>query len=263
MSNVVTMRLRGMLAATALVVAGLVPGASAKGPEFVAYEIVPKKRGATGDVLLHVTGERSGEVLLAYVHLKPYKGHYDSHGMGIGYYGKDGTHRSYGMPASVSCPPPACGAENRPVAVDEQPEFTMGKGDRLLFAATRGIRVTPSAGWVARPVANAFRVVTADRSDASGLTAVAGSVNVEHFRGATVGGGRYGSSVFATVPCDLVGAGGAELSFEGERAGTLDCPNFGFTFGEAWVPGTWTTAGDVVGDYVIPIRLLVFDHPKP
>jgi hypothetical protein len=130
-----------------------------------------------------------------------------------------------------------------------------------------------SPGWRVTEVHDVrARRVLATGADATGVRTPFGAV--EHFRAASAPGGRYGSSVFASVPCDEGGGwGDATLDgdgIQGDGGGPTDpieCgPNevgasFSFAFNQQAT--TWWLHGDVVGAGDIQDRLFVVDFPRP
>lgn len=97
---------------------------------------------------------------------------------------------------------------------------------------------------------------------------------VERFTSASATGGRYGSAVFAAVPCDEGGQGSARLTGRGaiDSTGGMEPPplrcsptTHGGGLGFAYTPvqATWRLDGDVTGATGILDRLFVFDFPKP
>ena len=114
------------------------------------------------------------------------------------------------------------------------------------------------------------RAIQAAQSDAVGVGA-AGRF-VEHFRSATAQGGRYGSEVFAAIPCDFGGTGSARLVGRGAHVGDgiapapITCsPRGGIAFEFAFTrhQTSWRLEGDVKGVGIAPTRLFVLDYPKP
>jgi len=98
--------------------------------------------------------------------------------------------------------------------------------------------------------------------------------SVEHFTAAAASGGRYGSAVYASVPCDQRGIGSAILSGRGAmEPGDLMPPEElrcspttvagGYNYAYTSLQTTWTLKGDVVGGGSDIDRLFVFDFPKP
>ena len=95
----------------------------------------------------------------------------------------------------------------------------------------------------------------------------------EHFTAASAPGGRYGSAVFANVPCERTGQGNARLTGrgaitdgDGDPPQALRCgltSQYSYEFAYTPYPTTWRLEGDVVGIGVAVTRLLVFDFPKP
>jgi hypothetical protein len=129
------------------------------------------------------------------------------------------------------------------------------------------------AGWRVKDVHDVgVRRVLADHS--AGSVGVGAGQHVEHFTGAVAAGGRYGSAVFASVPCDGGGVGSARLMGHGAldvsgltEPGPLSCSATarGGAFAWAYTPlqTTWRLDGDVTGIGEALTRLLVFDFPKP
>ncbi len=130
---------------------------------------------------------------------------------------------------------------------------------------TKGWRVSEVRGLSAR------RVLA---PNATALGAGAMGRHVEHFTTATTSGGRYGSAVFADVPCEGGGTGSARLTGRGaiditgdREPRPLECrPTSGvlsYNFAYSPVQTSWTLTGDVKGIGYNITRLFVFDFPKP
>lgn len=130
-----------------------------------------------------------------------------------------------------------------------------------------------SKAWRVKDVANSgARRALADHSP--GSTGAGLSYYAERFTEATAPGGRYGSAVFAALPCEEGGNGEARLTARGalDPAGDMEprhptcAPTAkagGFTWAYTQQHATWRLAGDVTGVGVGLTRLFVFDFPKP
>jgi hypothetical protein len=129
-------------------------------------------------------------------------------------------------------------------------------------------------GWRVRDVRGAqARRVLADRSAGSTGAGVLGG-HAEHFTSATAPGGRYGSVVFAALPCESGGVGAAVLTGRGALAPGAGMPPVqprcspttyagGFTWAYSRRPTEWLLSGDVKGVGSGLTRLFVFDLPRP
>ena len=85
----------------------------------------------------------------------------------------------------------------------------------------------------------------------------------EDFRGASAPGGRWGSFVWANLPCDSGGSGDATLS-GGRAPARLGCPEPALPVGWGWADRatTWRLDGTATGHTFIRHRLLVLDMPR-
>lgn len=177
----------------------------------------------------------------------------------------------YGLPTGTTppCPdPPGC---RYPVGFDASARFTVTPAatSRYYVVSTHDdTRVElDTKGWRVKDVPNpGIRRVFPEAAKATGIR-LAG-VTVEHFTSAAAPGGRYGSAVFASVPCGRGGVGSARLTARGiAEPRLLQCGlrtyggSFWFTYSP--VQTTWRLDGDVHGLGAFTSRLLVFDFPKP
>ena len=142
-----------------------------------------------------------------------------------------------------------------------------------VVSAYADVRVEASnTDWRVRDVPSpGIRRVIASNAEAEGVHALSGSV--ERFTSAVAAGGRYGSSVFAYVPCEHTGTGSATLTGRGAvtdqsgippqrlRCGTT--ASYEWEFAYTPLQTQWRLAGDVVGVGSGITRLFVFDYPKP
>jgi hypothetical protein len=178
----------------------------------------------------------------------------------------------YGLPAALPpCPhPQLCTSQFGGV------RFTVDSNDvnrltfffQLLDATATVTLLTP--GWRLRETHKVrFRRVLGEEVS-TGVTWEA--EEIEHFTGATMAGGRYGSRARAFLPCDDAGHGTAKLSGGIEEPAKSDTkPNCtrvelgGWQGGEdvAYKATTWRLTGDVVGAGRFHARLTVVDFPKP
>lgn len=185
----------------------------------------------------------------------------------------------YGAPgASVpSCPDLPAQACDFPIATDAsmswelQPQAT--SRIYVVSAYMDGMKIDlDTNGWRVKEVKglNARRVVAKD-ADAAGANVWGESV--EHFTSASAPGGRYGSVVYASLPCGETGQGEARVDARGAldiggdmKPQPLRCGLR--TTGGSWAffytpeSATWRMAGDVTGVGYDTTRLLVFDFPK-
>lgn len=131
-----------------------------------------------------------------------------------------------------------------------------------------------SKGWRVKDVPSpGVRRVLADHS--SGSLGVGGMGQyVEHFTSAAATGGRYGSAVYASLPCAGGGMGAARLTGRGalDVSGDMEpvqptcSPTTkagAFTWAYSPLQTTWHLDGDVRGVGYGLTRLFVFDFPKP
>lgn len=185
--------------------------------------------------------------------------------------------RAYGVSATSvvpSCPgTPGC---SYPVEFDGSRGFlaTPEATSRYFVASTHArVRVeVDSSSWRVRDVVLPVRRVTPDRAASVGAGALGRAV--EHFSSATTVGGRYGSAVFAAVPCDGGGTGSAVLTGTGaSEPGDVAPPSplrcsptskaGGYAFAYAPAATTWTLRGEVNGLTASDDRLFVLDFPRP
>lgn len=197
-----------------------------------------------------------------------------SDGVG-GFFGIAGTlvPAAYGLPTKPpGCPDtPGC---RYPVPIDGSIRFTVKPTptSRLYLVSTSAhtnLRVElDTKGWKVKDIPNpgVRRIFAQDAQSTGGGLA---SSHVEHFTSASAPGGRYGSEVFATVPCDYGGTGSAWLTARGldeprhlrcGRPFTVD--NYDYAYSP--VQTVWQLKGDVTGIGSSGYdRLFVFDFPKP
>lgn len=261
--------MRGTVVALAALLAaatGMAP-ATAKQSPYVSYEIVRVKPGgpATFDVeLMSRTDGPAG--LHAFVHLAPKGASYTVAEMGVDQYtGGTGRFAAYGWPVAPPCPA-ACEGTKSAFGWGSRFDVTPGRGDRLLAAGIRGqLKVTVSSShWLVRETVPRLRVLRAESADATGIEWLA--AGVEHFRSATLPGGAYGSAAFGYLPCGTVGVGAAFLENDAKESfGPVACTFNRLPHGQfGWSQRarSWTFAGQAVGDYLFPYRLVVVDYPK-
>lgn len=135
---------------------------------------------------------------------------------------------------------------------------------------TTNVQVSSKSWRVQRVAYPGVRRLTSENTDAMGVKP--GYVEgVERFRSASAPGGRYGSAVLATVPCDLAGVGSAKLSGRGAQfhfSSRATCPlerpsASWYQTAETVYPTTWRLEGDVTGVARYQTRMFVFDYPRP
>ena len=115
-----------------------------------------------------------------------------------------------------------------------------------------------SPGWRVRPWRVAMRVVTAE--DAYGTGVGAAHAIAGTYTGASLPGGRYGSFVFAALPCDTAGWGAGTLSgwvaWRGITCGRSSAGSLG-----APTAATWLIEADGVGSGGWTVLMAVIDGP--
>lgn len=136
--------------------------------------------------------------------------------------------------------------------------------DRLLVARpTRALKVSgfPSQ-WRLRETRLGMRTLYTVNTDATGFAN--NGIGVEHFRSASLPGGRHGSLAFADIGCD-VGVGTATFATDdgSYREDFLCAPeSWPWNFATTYEGRRWSLTGNVVAAYTSPLRLLVVDIPK-
>lgn len=180
---------------------------------------------------------------------------------------------AYGGPAptpAIPCPASEdiCGTEGEAKMLLWETRFRPVPGHRYFFAGPAGKHqvYTSAPHWTTRQSSVGARIVTgANDSDAVG--ALGAGRRVEAFHTASAPGGKYGSGVFAMMPCDTDGgesAGSATVKSDGsDKAVPISCePGYYAAFSATRDGRKWTATGPVVGEYLYPFRLFVFDYPK-
>ena len=172
----------------------------------------------------------------------------------------------YGTPIGTT---PACPVCTTPVAMPLPDHGTFKSDPSSIFYVISEnmdmVVTTKTPGWRVKeaPAPTVHRVFGEDAT-ATGVRTWVGAV--EHFTYASVTSGKYGSAVFASLPCQNGGVGSALLT-GGPSVRNLQCGLT--TYGGAdWdtgieQPTTWRLKGDATGSGIWQDRLLVFDFPNP
>ena len=262
--------MRGILSAVLLASATLaVPAAPAAGTQYAAYEVVLHRYAGAQKTRVSITAATDGPAAaVMFMELQPAKAGYDMRSIAVGTFagGSEGF-KTYGWPVAPPCPT-SCAPAYQPFKTGFDLELEPTIGTRYLVAGPRGktkVTVSDKKHWQVRPISLGLRTVLAKDADATGVNWE--GVALERFSKASAPGGRYGSAVFAEAPCYTAGAGSATLTSDnGDRGWGVTCDGafpFFFDFASTNEGGRWTFQGNVVGDYVSPYRLIVFDFPKP
>lgn len=254
---------------------GAQPAAPAAEPALVVYELTrgpgaPARREVHAYVVTRSDGE-SG--VMSSMQLAPRKGGgWNLMRFMVGMYNPADTRLAvYGGPAVT---PTACTASNTICGEAPSPydtvwlaRFNPAAGNRYFIAGVSGkFDVFAPYGWRVRRSSLAARAVHAQRAPVTAAGAVGGGRRVEALHSVTAPGGRYGSGVFARVPCDDRDGesfGSASVKSDGsDKAVAISCDPEYYGFSGTANGTTWTLSGPVVGEYVFTLRLLVFDYPK-
>ena len=246
--------------------------ARAAEPPMTVYEITRARPGGSSAVPIYVLAHSDGEPgLVSFLQLAPRKGGgWTRKRFSLVMYNPSDTRfAAYGPattpPVPCSASQEICGAAGKKYTVFWVVTFQPAAGNRYLLAGPSGkVQTFVPPGWRARKASLGARVVTGP-GDADAVGAVHGGGRVEAFHSATAPGGKYGSGAFAMVPCDgESSAGSATVKSDGSDAAVpISCePRYDAAFSGTLDGRTWTVAGPVVGEYVFPYRLFVFDYPK-
>lgn len=140
--------------------------------------------------------------------------------------------------------------------------FDYERGQRYLFAAPRAAKMrflSLSGYWRVRTTTIGFRTVTANQVDRD--VNVAGT-GMEQFHSASAPAGRYGSLVFASIPCGN-GVGTWTLSIDATKVDGGTCLlGWGGIVAESDAGKKWNLEGPVLGKEESFYRLVVMDYPK-
>lgn len=212
--------------------------------------------------------------------------HRAGRGWAVGQAGPLSTHTGaplptvYGTPADATvprCPDAPSAACQYPITTDAggswQAKPAASSRYYIVSAHDDTVRVTVgSTGWRVKDVAGlTARRVFAQQADATGVNAW--GQPVEHFTSATAAGGRYGSVVYAALPCGQTGQGQARISARNVRQiGDVDpeplqcglrTTGGSFNYFYSAQQTTWRLDGDATGAGGDGTRLLVLDFPQP
>lgn len=205
------------------------PTAMAASGSNLAYEVYRKNAKAWPSAYVRITARGNGPFM--YAHLEP---HDDG-----GY-----TTRAVGLSA---------GSAGTSMTVD------LSKGKRLVLGVSGSLTFWVNEQyWGVRRIRTGFRWVAPDpkdRRDAAG-------VKYEEFTRATVPSGRYGSVVFAAVPCSG-GVGTWQLRTDAQAPSTLPnvCTSEETRFAETREGSQCILEGHVIGHSDWPYRFVVLDLP--
>jgi hypothetical protein len=254
---------------------GAQPAAPAAAPAMTVYEVT-RTSGARwrGDLDVYVFTHSDGEPgVMSSMQLAPRKGGgWSRERFMVGMYNPFDTRVAvYGggavTPTPCSDVTAVCGdAPSRHDTV-WRARFRPAPGHRYFVAGVTGMfGVYVPPGWNLRRSSLAARAVHTRSEPVTAAGAVGADRRVEVLQSVTAPAGRYGSGVFARVPCDDKDGesfGSATLRSDGsDKAVAISCDPEYYGFSGTSNGRTWTLSGPVVGEYEFSLRLFVFDYPK-
>lgn len=261
-----------LLVATTL---GAQPAPAAE-PTILVYELTrPASDRSRGDVYAYVLTDTGGAPgVMSALQLAPRKGGgWTEMSFMVGMYNPTDTQlAAYGGPVSQPVPctevPDVCGEAPSPYLTVWRVRFRPVTGHRYFIAGVAshfGIYAPPT--WRVRQSSLGARAVHARGGESSTTAgAVGNGTRIEALQSVTAPGGKYGSSVFARVPCDKpdgIVVGSASIKSDGsDKAVPISCDPAYYGFSDTTNGRTWTLSGPMAGEYVFKLRLFVFDHPK-
>jgi len=255
-----------LLAAAVLVAASLTPLAHAAGPRATGWILTRSRDVATsieGTLSAMGISEESAVVMFATKGSGARRALDYRFTTTIAEWGVDGWAQvNDDRVPSVACPA-AC--EN-PAGV-KQGMYVTSNGRALLstvYVAAFDVRDAKlditSPGWVVRPWIPHWQAVTTADAEGSSMVSAA-HTSVGTYRGARLSGGRYGSFVYAGLPCVLHGDGDATLS-GGTREWAMSCSYVQSAVDGSPVRATWRVDGEVNGVGWLSAVLIVVDYPR-